>query len=294
MARCCCVAAAIILALSAPVCGERQFETDAQLGLFAIQGALDAEEITPSQAIRRYRLLIRRYRDEADVIAEANLEIALLSENLGRMNDAIGSYLAVLKYPGSVFYLPAADALHQIGLNLLEQRRGGLFRDNYAGARRVFEALTKVFPEPAKTAEFHYRMGLCSLEMGKYPEAEIDFGNVLERFPVEPWKEKASFRLGDVYYNMRRPPTRDQTGTERAITHFETFLRQYPESDFAEDASGKLAELNENMAEYLFNVCSFYLNRGDEEAAGFYYRILTGNYPGSRWEEIAGERFKID
>ncbi len=263
----------------------------AESGLDAIHSALDRGEIDSLQAVRRYRVAARRYRG-ADAAGEAFFSKGVEYEKLGRTADAANAYLAILsRYPDSVYMLPAADALIDIGASLFDGAFPAGRELRLAG--RIFNALSAVDLSPESQAFVSYKRALWLLESGRLVEAEEGFNFVLEEHPAQPWREKADYMLGEVYARRVGRPSRDQTQTRNAIAHFESFLNRYPDSALVLDARARLAGLRENKAEHLYNVCLFYFRAGEKDSFEIYYRLLMGNFPETEAAVRAAAYFKF-
>ncbi len=261
-------------------------------GLGAIHAALDRGEIDSLQALRRYRVAARRCRGRADAAGEAFFSMGVEYEKLGRTADAANAYLSILsRYPDSVYMLPAADALIEIGAALFAAEPPDVRELRLAG--RIFNALSAVELSPEDQAFVGYKRALWLLESGRLVEAEEGFLSVLEEHPAQSWREKADYMLGEVYARRVRRPSRDQTQTRNAIAHFESFLNRYPDSALVQDARARLAGLREIKAEHLYNVCLFYFRSGEADSFEIYHRLLMGNFPATEAAARAAAYFKF-
>lgn len=273
--------------------GVRADELDPGM-LDEIHRALDSGEIEPLQAVRRYNLAARRHRNRPAVASEARFSAGVAYEKLGRYSDAAEAYGAVVRnYPGTTWFMPAADALLDLGEKIIVLDREGVLSGGFRTAGRVFRALSDVELPRERKAFVYYKMGVCALETGRDIDAEFDFKTVLENYSVQPWEEKAYFKLGEVYAGRVRRPGRDQSHTGKAIAHFESFIERYPDSDLRDDAETYLRELGEIKAEHLYGICEFYHRMGEKDALEVYCGILAGKYPESPWTALAAEQFDL-
>ena len=259
-----------------------------------IHNALDSGEIEPLQAVRRYRLAARRYRRDGALAGEALFSAGVVYEKMGRLSDAAGAYHSIISdYPGSIWFMPAVDALIESGEKILDEAEKGLFSGGFHRVRRIFSTLADVELPPEQKAFVRYKMGVSAMKAGRPAEAEFDFNNVLDAYPVEPWKEKSYFSLGEVYAGRARRPPRDQSHTRKAIAHFESFISMYPGSGLRGDAEKYLRDLGERKAEYLYQICDFYYRRGEKDAFDVYHGLLAAKYPETSWAALASEQFEF-
>ncbi len=253
----------------------------------SVHRALDAGEISPAAAARSYRLIIRRYRQDEEVASEALFAMGCVYEKLGMDDEAAGAYLEIVRnYPGTDWLMPSVDALFSLGEQILERGRQGVFVDDVGRARRIFSVLAELDLPTEKKAFLWYNKGASSLKMGNYVQAEFDFRRVLDEYPAEPWAENAYYGLGETYVGRVSAPSRDQTMTQRAIDHYESFLSKYPGSALRKEAIERLNELREKKSEHFYLIYTFYYRHGVEEGRALYAGLLAENFPGTSWAEM--------
>lgn len=155
----------------------------------------------------------------------------ILNESLGRYQEALVSYLQLLKqYPHSDMALssqrrvaeiykyrfqdnPAAIVAYQ---NLLDMgtpdRAESLYEiadsyfklNNFEQARIEFERFLEKHPDSEKTAEVTYRIGVCFYIEEKPEDSEEMLYRVIERWPEAPFSIEARFTLGKVLEEQER------------------------------------------------------------------------------------------
>lgn len=80
-----------------------------------------------------------------------------------------------------------------------------------------------------------------------------------------------------------RPPS----GMERAFSSFSQFLLRFPDSDYAPDAHKRMLRIRNRLAEYEFNVASYYMGRRAYVAAINRARFILENYQQSTFTPAA-------
>ena len=85
------------------------------------------------------------------------------------------------------------------------------------------------------------------------------------------------------------PPAyeRDLTSTEDAARELSKFIELYPNSQYAEEVSEKLATVRERLADHEFFVATFYLKREEPRAAAMRLQGLLERFPGVGFDEEA-------
>ena len=174
----------------------------------------------------------------------------------------------------------AAESYHQLG-DLL--RASQLFRQylrGYSGGKQADAA--------------HYALGWTHFKQGNYESAISEFRQFLSQYrnvnEFVPYRTDALLRMADSYYALKRYPEAIQTysriGKEtgddyalyqvgqayynagegfEAITTFRRLLREYPDSDWVEEAQYNLGYL-------------YFQNQNYQEAIGEYQKLIR-DYP---------------
>ncbi|MBT9130972.1 MAG: Outer membrane protein assembly factor BamD [candidate division WS2 bacterium] len=92
------------------------------------------------------------------------------------------------------------------------------------------------------------------------------------------------------YLNQSTAPPRDQTMTGRAREEFKNFQQLFPDSPLQKDAEEKLFSLNEQLAEHLYRIGTFYKKQGELAAAKIYYESILNDYPETSWAAPGRDR----
>ncbi len=80
------------------------------------------------------------------------------------------------------------------------------------------------------------------------------------------------------------PPSheKDQSAVRGAAANFETFLRKYPNSQYAPEAKEKLRETRERLADHEMSVAAFYLHHDRYPSAAARYERMISEFPDSK------------
>lgn len=196
------------------------------------------------------------------------------------------------QYPESNKVAPALDGLYRIASRILkEEDRPRLFAEsNYSRARGFFKFLLEKLPFGEKAVSVEYKIGLSYFNDGDFPEAILHYNKVIENYPQSAHAEKSLFGIATAYLNQSTAPPRDQTMTMRARDEFKNFTRLFPDSPLQKDAEEKLTFLNEQLAEHLYKIGTFYRKQGELAAAKIYYESILSGYPGTGWAALARSR----
>jgi outer membrane protein assembly factor BamD len=114
-----------------------------------------------------------------------------------------------------------------------------------------------------------------------YIEAGTSYESFRKFHPNNANAPYALFRLGLCNYNQITGIDTDQTPVTNAFETFESFLRQYPSSEYAAEAREKLADCVIKQVQYEIYIGRFYLHFGKYKAAAKRLEECLDRYPQS-------------
>lgn len=80
-------------------------------------------------------------------------------------------------------------------------------------------------------------------------------------------------------YIPRDESQRDPGSAEDALSDFNTLIKRYPQSKYAEDAAQRIVYLRNRLAQHEINVANYYMRRTSYIAAANRARYVIENYP---------------
>ncbi|KMQ50122.1 outer membrane assembly lipoprotein YfiO [Chitinispirillum alkaliphilum] len=125
----------------------------------------------------------------------------------------------------------------------------------------------------------HYYLGMSHMRLNQFMDSRIEFERLRREYPFSPFAAEAHFRIGQLLYKQSNPPDRDQTETIEAIRVFNSFLNQFPSSDFADSVTVYLNKSVDKLAQKEYNNARFYRRQGKHDASLIYYNSLISKYP---------------
>lgn len=144
-------------------------------------------------------------------------------------------------------------AIYKEGESLHESKR---YDDAIAQYKKVRDAYAST--DLSSNAEL--RIADAYFDSERYIEAAAEYAQFRRLRPAHPKAPYALYRIGLCNFNQITGIDRDQTPQKNAAAFFEEFLDKYPKSEYAKDASEKLAAVREQQLQY------------EQYVAGFYYR----------------------
>jgi outer membrane protein assembly factor BamD (BamD/ComL family) len=219
------------------------------------------------KAISEYEKVLRYFPDSNYCdLAQYSIGRALEAQDDHR--DAVDAYQKVInEYPNTRLFdkvlekqRSIADHFFQLGVE--RQEKFILLRGS--GFDRAIETYRKIIdnqPFSDFAAEAQYRIGLS----------------------------EAAFGTASCTYSQALPCEYDQTAVEGAISKYNYFLRNFPDSSRADEAREKIRELEEIVAEHEFEVAMYYHHKMRYESARMYLDSIVREYPETKWAKKAGE-----
>jgi outer membrane protein assembly factor BamD len=110
-------------------------------------------------------------------------------------------------------------------------------------------------------------------------QAEAEYKDFILFYPSMEEAAEAQNRVCQIHYRQMEKSDRDWTQTLRAEDECRQLLVQFPNSKFAPQATQRLRNIQESLAEHEFVVGDFYFQRGANPAAANRLNALVDQYP---------------
>jgi outer membrane protein assembly factor BamD len=120
---------------------------------------------------------------------------------------------------------------------------------------------------PELTTRAELKIADAQFANKSYIEAAAAYEDFRKLHPTNEKTPYALYRLGLCYYNQISGIDTEQTPVKNAVTMFESFLKQYPTSEYAADARLKLEDCRDKQLQYEIYVGRFYLRTEKYQAA---------------------------
>jgi outer membrane protein assembly factor BamD len=154
----------------------------------------------------------------------------------------------------------------------------GKYEDAIAQWKRVRET----YQSPELTALAEIKIADAQFENKSYIEAAAAYEDFRKLHPTNEKASYALYRQAMSYYNQMGKIDTDQTAVKNAVTLFQSFLQQYPKSEYAAEVGEKLENCRLRQLEYEIYVGRFYLRTEKYTAAIKRLEEALTTFPGSR------------
>lgn len=131
-------------------------------------------------------------------------------------------------------------------------------KKDYQKALPLYESIISNYRGQKEAEEIYFKYAYCQYNLSDFEAASLYFKNFANTFVVSPNREEAEFMA--VYSIYRTSPgyRLDQSGTEKAIDGFQTFINAYPESNRVEECNKLIDELRAKMEKKAFEQALLY------------------------------------
>lgn len=153
--------------------------------------------------------------------------------------------------------------------------------EDWKDASRALETFVFQYPTHPRYQEARYRLGQVYFDREDYLSAASEFARLADDYPNGDFADDARFGVCAAYARVSPEPRLDQEYTRTAITHCESLLGFYPDSEYAPRAREMITELRNKLAEKTYLIGRDYLRLKAYDSAIIYFDDLLEQYPAS-------------
>ena len=118
-----------------------------------------------------------------------------------------------------------------------------------------------------------YLLGYSSFKAKSYSAAAAYFKKYYQSYPRGTYAERSRFNAGKALFNSTPEPKLDQTATYEAVTEYQNFIENYPNSPLRQVAQDDIFTLQDKLIEKELLSAKLYYNLGEYIGNG-----VNGNY----------------
>ena len=170
------------------------------------------------------------------------------------------------------------------GPNAIEMRfaegKAAYAKEEWLEAIRIFDEIRLQAPTSNFAIEATFLEGMARYNAGTYISAAVDFRAVRRNYPSSPLAVRAQFMVGESYYMLSPRPELDQTYSQYAMNEYQTFMRDYSNSEksLADSAQMRISELRNKLGQKYLQSAELYIKLSDNKAAIQGYGRVVENY----------------
>lgn len=160
----------------------------------------------------------------------------------------------------------------------------------YSRSITLLEELISYFKGTDKAEESLYLLGQSYYNSKDYLSATEIFTTYYNMYPKGEYAESSLFYAAYGMYLDSPDERLDQSKTYKAISEFQRYMEEYPQTERAEQAKGYMFELQDKLALKELRAAQLYLNLGNYRGNNYESAVITArealkNYPFSQYNE---------
>ncbi len=222
------------------------------------------EEHTYHRARDYFEEIVKTYPD-SEYAAEAEYMVAMCDFKLERYEDAVKSFQRVVKdFPDTEFM---AKAYHQIGNIYFVWDRWNYYDDGIEAYQKAIDYYERRYIKSSELIQTYFDQ--AQTYMLRWDDREKALNNYRRILRLKPTKEQAAevlFKMGEFYQQYGGD---HETRMENSLKVWGRLLSTYPDSELADDAQCRIAQLYIQADKFL---------EAEKELEN-----LLNNYPDSEW-----------
>lgn len=164
--------------------------------------------------------------------------------------------------------------------------------NKYSKALRLFEKVTPSYRGKPQMERIQYMVANSNFNEHNYSLAGYYFNKFTLNYPKSSKKEEASFLSALSFYKATPSYSLDATDTEKALTSFQSFIDEYPNSDKFAEANKYYKEIRFLLEKKAFEIAKTYYRTAAYDARNYKASIvafdnLLEDYLGTSFKEEA-------
>jgi outer membrane protein assembly factor BamD len=135
--------------------------------------------------------------------------------------------------------------------------------------------------------EAQFMLGETYFQLKEYILAIEEYEKLIRSLPRSVFVDDAFYKIGLSYYELSPNYALDQEYTIKAINHFQTFIEEYPDSEFRERVETYLTECREKLAKKEYKTGELYRKEKYYDAALISFNEVLEKYYDSKFADDA-------
>lgn len=166
----------------------------------------------------------------------------------------------------------APDDLYQRATTAYEGRK-------FDRAIPLLESFVQRNPGDDRAPQAQWMLAKAHYEKRDYITAASEYQRLVEGWPNSSLNLAARYAICDSYLQLSPKPTLDQEYTRAALGHCQSVAASFPGTPQADSAAVVVTELNEKLAQKMYDNAVFYFKRRAYDAAVVYLTETISTYP---------------
>lgn len=159
--------------------------------------------------------------------------------------------------------------------------------EDYEQVISEFQTIMLQYPGSSISDDAQYYLGMTYFKREQFLLGAYEFSKLIKDYPTSQYLADAQFMLAESYYQLSPPYQLDQAYSKKAIEEFQAFIDVFPTNTKSEEAASKIGELNNKLAEKLYNSALIYEKMEYYLAAIDYYGKVYEIYHDTKFGALA-------
>ncbi len=205
----------------------------------------------------------------------------MLNHHPGRMVLAILAVLAMCACGGNKL---KANMTTEERLAYAEK----LFADgDYLDAQTQLRVIILNAPGSTVVDRAQFLLGECHFKLKEYVLAAAEYEKLVRLYTRSEYVDDAQYKVGLCYYELSPKSDLDQKYSLLAISEFQKFTEDFPDSPLIVDVAEKLTALREKLAKKEYGTATLYRRMAFYDAALISYEDVLNTFYDTRFAEPA-------
>jgi outer membrane protein assembly factor BamD len=175
------------------------------------------------------------------------------------------------------------DQLANLDKETIYEQAEGLYSEKqWQKARQLFAFVYDSFPNDPLGHKAALRVAdtfAVKKDVTSLTEARLRYRDFANRYPNDPDRDYALLMVGQTYSARKLRPDRDLSDIHEALAAYEQLINLYPDSEYLPEATAKMNDLLELLAEHDYIVGNFYMRNKRFTGALWRFEYIRDNYP---------------
>lgn len=172
-------------------------------------------------------------------------------------------------------------------MDQLEYAKSVFNKKDYFKAKNLFTVLVLNNPAGQTFESAQYYLAECEYGLKEYIESISEYEKLIKSMPQSSYVNDAQYKIGMCYYKLAPGYALDQEYTLKAISQFQLFLEDFPNSDLRPEAEKRLAECRDKLARKEFKTGELYTKMGYHRASIISFDAVLAEYFDSSYAQDA-------
>lgn len=197
----------------------------------------------------------------------------------------------IILFSTSIYFFGCKSATQKIDYSSDEEiflNAKKLFEEKeYKEAQSLLDLLSIQYPASKYADDAQYYIAEINFANEEYILAAFNYNRLLKNFGASEYAKTAMFKAALSYFELSPSFDRDQRYTREAIKAFRDFQMTYPNDSLTQEASNKIMQLREKLANREFFTAELYKKLDSPLSSIIYYDEVINNFADTKFFEPA-------